>query len=289
MPNRPASSTPRVSVVIATYNRLPQLQRCLRHTRTALASDADGNAEDEIIVVDGGSSDGTVQWLLEQPDLRVHVEQQRGGCCAAYNLGLRMAHGHYVMWLNDDAFPLPCAIDSAIGLLESATMSDVGLVAFYHNHQQPQNELHGVDLPWPPAGMHDVPAAPGGSLRFGVLHVRGRPYANFGLLRNSLLRQLGWLDPGYAFCGWDPDLALKVQVQAGLRVLGAPDARVYHAELCDPRKQADAERLRAADNQRLFEKWKLPERGAYPDPRPDYLRLLQARGVLAAEPARVSA
>lgn len=275
---------PHLSIVLATCNRLPLLRECLMHTRRAIVESV-GADDAEIIVVDGDSRDGTREFLAGQRDLRTHIEGRRGGCCAAYNLGLRMARGHYVMWLNDDAYPLPGAFGAALNLIERADMTDVGMVAFYHTHHQPWNELHGMDVPWPPAGVTlSDPATTGANPRpmerFGILHVRGRPYANFGLLRTALLRQLGWLDPEYVFCAWDPDLSLKVQVQAGLRVIGAPDARIYHAEHQDDRKRDDAARLRDADNERLFRKWNLPAKDAYPDPRPEYLALMRSRGLL---------
>jgi GT2 family glycosyltransferase len=248
-----------VSIVIATYQRLSRLQRCIEHIRSGL------RVPYEIVVVDGGSGDGTAEWVRGQADIRLHVERDRGGCCRAYNLGFRLACGSHVMWLNDDAWPLPGAIDAALALLQRPDMRDVGLVAFYHNHRQPWNELHGIDR---------------GGQRFGVLHVRGLPYANFGLLRRSLLEQIGFLDGRYVFCGWDPDLSLKVQREAELRVIGAPAALVYHEELIDERKQHDADTLRQRDNERLFAKWALPEKGAFPDPRPAYLRLIEERGLV---------
>jgi len=219
----------------------------------------------ELVIVDGNSDDGTPQWLATQPHVRLHVEDERGGCCRAYNIGFKMTRAPYVMWLNDDAYPLPNAVENAIRLLEHHDMCDVGMAAFYHTHAQPWNELHGFDH----AGR-----------RYGILHVRGYPYANFGVLRRSLLEQIGYLDEGYHFCAWDPDLSLKVQREAGLRVLGVPDALVYHEEHVDERKEHDAGDTRTRDNERLFAKWRLPPKREFPDPRPAYLKLLQSRGLL---------
>lgn len=255
---------PRVSIVIATYQRLDRLKRCLAGIRQNV------RPRHEIVVVDGGSTDGSIEWLAQQPGLRLHVERERGGCCKAYNIGLRMACAPFVMWLNDDAVPQAGAVEAALDAYESPGACDVGIVAFYHNHTQPWNEIHGYD--W------------NGS-RYGVLHVRGYPYANFGLLRRSLLEQVGFLDSGYHFCAWDPDLSLKVQREAGLKVLGVPAARVYHEELVDERKQHDADTRRDADNQRLFHKWALPARGAFADPRAGYAALLAERGLWPALPA----
>ena len=250
---------PTLSIVIATCRRLARLRRCVEKVRQ------NSRGPCELIVVDGGSHDGTREWLAEQPDVRAHIEESRAGGCRAYDTGFRMARGEFIMWLNDDAYPLEGALDNAIALLERDDMRDVSMVSFYHSHSQPWNELHGVE--------HD-------GARYGVLHVRGTPYANFGLLRRALLEQVGFLDPGYRFCAWDPDLSLKIQREAGLKVLGAPDALVYHEELGDARKAEDAGDVRTSDNERLFAKWGLPPKGSFPDPRPAYLELLRSRGLI---------
>lgn len=255
------TARPVLSIVVATYQRLARLRRCLRQVARS------AHLPYEVIVVDGGSDDGTPEWAARQPNVRLLAEQRRGGCCRAYNLGLRLARGQYVAWLNDDSFPLPHAFDNALALLRRADMRDVGLAALYHSASDPHNQLHSVVRR---------------GRRYAVLHVRGVPYANFGLLPRALLEQVGYLDQGYHFCGWDPDLSLKVTRLAGLKVLGVPDALVYHEQHLDARKAADAGEVRTRDNQRLFAKWSLPPRDCFPDPRPAYLELLRARGLLAA-------
>lgn len=282
MPGRPnrretAAAAPRLSIVIATYNRIDRLKRCIDSVRQTVLT------PHELVIVDGGSPDGSAAWLARQPDVRLIVEAQRGGCCRAYNLGFRAASGHYVTWLNDDAYPLPGAFENAIALIERPENRDVGLVALYHNHSQPWNELHGVHVCMPTDAPQTEP--PSRPVRFGVLHVRGYPYANFGLLRRDLLERLGYLDEGYYYCAWDPDLSLRVQREAGLLVLGAPDALVHHEEHIDERKAADAGEIRARDNARLFEKWALPPRGRFPDPRPAYCRRLHERQAARLEAA----
>ncbi len=256
----PAATPPRVSIVIATYARLDRLRRCVAALRRNVS------IPHETIVVGGGAGDGTEAWAEAQPDLRFLRETQREGATRAFNKGFRAAVGEYVMWLNDDSYPLPDAIEEAVRFIERPDMADVGMVAFYHNFDRSWNRLDSLE--------HD-------GATFSVYNVRGVPYANFGLLRRTLLERLGYLDERYYFCAWDPDLSLKVQRQAGLRVLGCREALVYHEELIDERKAADMAVI-DEDNRRLFEKWSLPERFAYPDPRPDYKRLLSERRMQAA-------
>ncbi|MFH1748871.1 MAG: glycosyltransferase [Planctomycetota bacterium] len=250
---------PTISIVIGTYQRYAQIKRCIETIRQHVS------VPYELVVIDGGSTDGSAEWLAEQPDVRLHLEQERAGCCRAYDLGFRMTTAPFVCWLNDDAYPLAGTIEHGLDIFARADMTDLGLLACYHTHTDHWNELDGFD--------HD-------GRRWGVLHVRGYPYANFGLLRRGLLAEVDFLDTGYKFCAWDPDLALKIQLNAGLKVLSSRRARVYHEEFHDERKASDAQETRQHDNERLFRKWKLPPKGQFPDPRPAYRELLGERGLL---------
>lgn len=250
---------PVVSIVIATHNRLARLQRCIARVRENVALPV------EIIVVGASAPDGTAEWVQAQPDLRLIRETAREGATRAYNKGFRAATAEFVMWLNDDSYPLPGAVEAAVGMIRDPALSDLGMVAFYHNFDRRWNRLHSVEH----AGE-----------TYSIFNVRGVPYANFGLLRRSLLESFGFLDERYYFSAWDPDLSLKVQREAGLIVLGCPRALIYHEELIDDRKQADLPAL-ARDNELLFAKWNLPAKYSYADPAPEYQQMLVRRGICA--------
>ena len=85
--------SPDVSAVIVTYNALPWLERCLESVRGV-----------ETVVVDNGSTDGTVALARERfPEARV-VEQENRGLAAGWNAGLERTSGGYVLFLNSDAW-----------------------------------------------------------------------------------------------------------------------------------------------------------------------------------------
>jgi GT2 family glycosyltransferase len=245
---------PLVSIVIATYARCQHLRRCIAAVRE------NAHVQHEIVVV-GGGGDGTEGWLTVQPDIRFIPETHREGATKAYNKGFQAALGRYVMWLNDDSYPLPGAVEAAVRMIELPANSDVGMVAFYHNFDRRWNRLDSVERD---------------GVVYSVFNVRGVPYANFGLLRRDLLERLGYLDERFYFCAWDPDLSLKVQREAGLKVLGCRQALVYHDELIDERKRDDLAII-DADNAKLFAKWNLPEKCSYPDPGPAYQRMIRDR------------
>lgn len=63
----------------------------------------------EHIVIDGGSTDGTVAWLREQPDIK-WISEPDDGMYDAVNKGLRMASGRVAAYLNSDEQYFPGAL-----------------------------------------------------------------------------------------------------------------------------------------------------------------------------------
>lgn len=97
------------SIIIPTYNRRPILEKCL----TALEQQplpantaVDGY---EVVVVDDGSTDGTVAWLQQTaafPHVRL-VEQDHQGPAAARNLGIASAKGDTIIFIDSDLVVTP--------------------------------------------------------------------------------------------------------------------------------------------------------------------------------------
>lgn len=95
--------TPRLSVVIPTYNRLEILPRVLE----ALGAQSLPADRFEVIVVDDGSSDGTAAFLSghRPPFAFRSASQDNGGPASARNRGLALARGELIVFLGDDTVP----------------------------------------------------------------------------------------------------------------------------------------------------------------------------------------
>jgi GT2 family glycosyltransferase len=89
-----------VSVVVVTYNALPWLERCLESV-----------AQQETIVVDNGSTDGSVQLVRERYPEATLVEQPNLGLAAGWSRGIELASGSYVLLLNADAWTVGAAVE----------------------------------------------------------------------------------------------------------------------------------------------------------------------------------
>ena len=91
---------------------------CLNAASTlpeALASVPAGDAI-EHVVVDGGSTDGTVELLGAAPGVRFVSEPDRG-LSDAMNKGVAMARGEWIGWLNADDYYLPGALERVVAAL----------------------------------------------------------------------------------------------------------------------------------------------------------------------------
>lgn len=96
----------RASVIIPTYNRLPELQRVAAGLSTQAAGP---DIEVEIVIVDDGSDDGTKRWLHEVGGERGWkvCSQTNSGPATARNRGVENASGDVVLFLGDDTIPQP--------------------------------------------------------------------------------------------------------------------------------------------------------------------------------------
>ncbi len=107
------NSSPLVSVVIPTYNRLKVL---LRAVDTAL-NQTYRNLE--VIIVDDGSTDDTRAALAPYGDRIRYIYQKNQGASAARNYGISEAHGKYIAFLDSDDEWLPTKLEKQIELLET--------------------------------------------------------------------------------------------------------------------------------------------------------------------------
>jgi N-acetylglucosaminyl-diphospho-decaprenol L-rhamnosyltransferase len=91
-----------------TWNALPWLEQCLESVRGR-----------EVVVVDHGSTDGTVEFVRERfPDVRV-IEQENKGMGGGNNAGMRAVDGRYFFLLNSDAWVVDDGLDKLIAFADA--------------------------------------------------------------------------------------------------------------------------------------------------------------------------
>lgn len=202
-----------VTVVIGSYNRKRFLKKTIETVRNELDSCPFSY---EIIIVDGGSTDGTLSWLIKQKDIITIVQHNRGEWRGKsierrswgyfMNLGFKIAKGKYVCMLSDDCLVVPGAVRNGYELFEERLSAGekIGAVAFYWRN-------------WPDMEKYWV----------------GKTYANklfvnHGMYLNNCLKEIDYIDEkGYHFYHADGDLCLKLWL-AGYSVLESPKSFIEH-------------------------------------------------------------
>jgi len=200
-----------ISVVLGSYNRLEFLKLTIDSIREELK-----DFVHEIIVVDGGSCDGALQWLLGQKDIITIVQHNRGAWRGKkiarrswgyfMNLGFKCAQSKYICMLSDDCLVVPGAIKNGYKLFEKELKGGrkIGAIAFYWRDWSRQEKYHvGYTL--------------GNKL-----------YVNHGIYLNQALKDVDYIDEDtYFFYNGDGDLCLKMW-KNGYEIIPAPDSYIEH-------------------------------------------------------------
>lgn len=116
-----------VSVVIPVYNGAELIQRCIQSVLNQKTA-----RKIEIILVDDGSTDTTIQIVRNNFPGVVIYQQSNGGPSAARNRGMRMSRGKYIALLDGDDYWLPDFIEATVCYLEKHPLSVIVNVAQKH-------------------------------------------------------------------------------------------------------------------------------------------------------------
>lgn len=163
-----------ISVVSGTYNRLPYLQRMVESVRASVAPVL--GLEYEIVLVDGGSTDTTIEWCKSQPDIRLIEHGELRGAVKAFNDGAFIATGRYVIMANDDIEFVGNSIPVAYAYMETHPLCGGG--CFYQDRG-------GGD--WHVNGMQAVQVISKGKGRQTSVY-----YAQVGIFRKWLGDRVHW-------------------------------------------------------------------------------------------------
>lgn len=223
-----AGAWPSLSIITPSFNQAAYLEETLRSVLLQ------GYPELEYIVIDGGSTDGSVP-LLERyaPWLAAWVSEPDRGQAEAINKGFARATGAIVAWLNSDDTYCPGALAEQAGFLRDHADVDVvyGDCVYTDAHGRPVQTAYGR------------PFTDRELLRFTL------PYQPTVFMRRAVLERCGGLDPAYHYT-LDSELWLRLR-RAGARF-------AYHPRLIATYRLHDASKTVAgvapmhADMERLI-------------------------------------
>ena len=114
----------KISIITATYNAGKYLEKCLNSIIPQL------NNEVELIIIDGGSKDNTVEIIKRyQKHISYFVSEPDKGIYDAWNKGIKASNNEWIMFIGADDELLPGAINKYLTLLQSNDLSSYDYIS----------------------------------------------------------------------------------------------------------------------------------------------------------------
>jgi glycogen(starch) synthase len=211
-----------ISVVINTYNRAASLETTLLGLQQCDAADV------EVVVVNGPSTDATTEVLARwAPSIKVGHCPERN-LAASRNIGIALAAGEVVAFIDDDAYPDPAWLRDLLDGFDDPEIAAVGGPTYDYTGAQLQARfsladrlgdawtLNDPDAP-DPTWTHCVPAARAFVYTIGT---------NSSFRRQHLL-EVGGFDEEYDYYLDETDVCLRL-VDRGWVVRAADEPTVFH-------------------------------------------------------------
>ena len=211
-----------VSIIILTFNQLEYTKKCIESIRKHTPE------PHEIIFVDNGSSDGTVQWLRAQirdnPHYKLLENPKNLGFARGCNQGMAMASGNYLLLLNNDVVVAEGWLSGLMDCLKTAP--DAGIVGPL------TNSISGPQQVCDPSyrSVDDLDAC-AAAFRNRYRH-RRLPFARIVgfciLFKRTLVEQIGGLDESFGTGNFeDDDFCLRAMLEGHQNYI-AGDVFIHH-------------------------------------------------------------
>jgi GT2 family glycosyltransferase/SAM-dependent methyltransferase len=214
-----------ISALVVNHGKRDLLAECLSSVEVALAAMPAGG---ELIVIDNGSSDGSVAMIRERhPKARLIELPENEGFAPAVVRGTELAHGDWLALVNNDACVEPNAL--ALMLVAGESSGDVGLVTAQVRFADAPDRINtaGLEIDKLAISYDRFAGCP-------VAQAAGeKPIEVFGasgclsMYRVSMLRAVGGFDASFFAYMEDADLSWRARM-AGWRCLYEPRAIAYH-------------------------------------------------------------
>ena len=223
-----------LSIIIVNYNGGTMIIDAIRSVYATK-----GDLSLQLIVVDNGSSDGSVDAILKQFGKEIEIIEMKynAGFAAANNAGLTKAKGSYIFFLNPDTIVLDGALQTMVQYLNEHPQVGACGANLYDRDMRPQFSywmlFPGVRMEW--SGLFsDV---------FLRCKYRGSQEHNFTdrpknvsyimgadlMVRREVIEQVGYWDEDFFLFYEETELCFRIH-KAGYNIVNIPQAKIIHLE-----------------------------------------------------------
>lgn len=213
------SVIPKTSIIILTYNNLQYNKLCIESIRKYTEK-----GTYEIIIVDNHSTDGTAEWLKEQEDLKLILNDDNLGFPKGCNQGIKAAEkDNDILLLNNDVIVTPNWLANLKKCLYSS--DDIGAAGSVtnscSNYQAISASYTNID------GMVNF-AQSNNVSNESLWEERLRLVGYCMLVKNEVVKRIGLLDEIFTPGNFeDDDYSFRIR-NAGYRLMLCKDSFIYH-------------------------------------------------------------
>lgn len=231
-----------LSIIVLNYNTRELLKNCLKSVADGIRSLTEV-PKIEVIVVDNGSTDGTINELkkLQAPSSNMAlIESKKNlGFAAGNNLGIRKAQGKYILLLNSDTVIEHNTLSEMFSFMEKNPDVGVATCRVELSNGKIDPACHrGFPTPWASLtyfmGLEKLfpKTRLFGQYHLGFLpmdkpHEIDSPTGAFYLIRKKVIDKVGLLDEDYFMYGEDLDWSFRIK-QAGWKIMYYPYVKITH-------------------------------------------------------------
>lgn len=251
------ADTPKVAIIIVTYDSRQEIGACLDALRPGHAGAA------TVTVVDNQSPDRTAEFVRQRwPMVQVIEAGGNLGFSRANNIGIAATRSEYVLLLNPDTIATPDAIARLVRALDSQPDAAIAGPRLLDEHRQPELSFGPPISPWGELTQKLRMTLYARRVPMAVQYVerRSREAGDRAwvtgaclLIRRTDLEAAGLLDERYFMYTEDVDLCTAVRAR-GRRVIFVPEAEVIHLRGRSAARNPETERLRRRSQLAYYEK-----------------------------------
>jgi GT2 family glycosyltransferase len=213
--------SPKVSVVIPTFNSRPDVVECLASVQSL------DYLNYEIIVVDNSSADDTVKAIKQEfADVRLIENSSNLGVTGGRNTGARRAGGEYIFFLDHDTVVAENALSELVAVMErdQAIGAAGPVVYYYEDNGRIWAAGTSINLTTGKISFNNSNAH-AGSRSHGLFDVQVLPTAF--LVRKRVFDEVGGFDDAFFAVYEDTDFCFRVR-EAGHRIVCHTRAKIWH-------------------------------------------------------------
>ncbi len=209
------SKFPFVSLLVVNYNGKNILEICL----PSLFKLQYPKDRYEVVIVDNGSTDGSIEFLKERYPKMLIVQNNKNMGYVGINSGLKHCRGEYIYFLNNDLTLDKNCLKYLIQEIEKD--NSIGMVA--HNAVNFYDKSIVSGGTWVSRTMYC-----GHYKKDDDKPTKIIPYLGGGMIRKSIISKYGYLfDPDYFIYAEDLDLGLRIRL-IGMKIVLVTKAVCYH-------------------------------------------------------------